>query len=203
MGNLYAKTSGLCDALFSKTQKQVLGLLFGQPERSFYSKEIVDLAGVGTGTVHRELEKLQGAGLLRVKKVGNQKHFQANPTSPIFEELKGIVRKTFGVADLVKSALAPFENQIDVAFIYGSIASGSDTAGSDVDLMVISDHLSYSDLLENLAEVESKIGRSVNPTIYSTEEYQSRLMSNNNFITSLAHQPLILLIGTKHDIPTV
>lgn len=196
-------TNGLCDALFSKTQRQVLGLLFGQPERSFYSKEIVDLAGVGTGTVHRELEKLQGAGLLTVKKIGNQKHFQANPASPIFGELKGIVRKTFGVADLVHAALAPFANMIRVAFIYGSVATGSDKAGSDVDLMVVSDQLAYSDLLANLAEVENKIGRPVNPTIYTTEEYLNRLANKSNFLTSLTQHPLIFLIGTEHDVPTV
>lgn len=130
------------DALFTKTQQQVLRLLFGQPGRSFYANEIVRYAGLGISTVQRELARLSEVGLLSVTRQGNQKHYQANVASPIFEELRGIVVKTFGVADVLKEALLPMADKIQLAFIYGSVAKGSDTAESDIDLMLIADRLS-------------------------------------------------------------
>ena len=126
-----AKTYSLSEVLFSKTQRQVLGLLFGHPEKSFYSKEIFRFAGVGIGSVHRELEKLSTVGLLTVEKVGNQKHYQANEKSPIFEELKGLIQKTFGLADVLKETLSAHSDIIKLAFIYGSVAKGTDRASSD------------------------------------------------------------------------
>lgn len=203
MGNLRNDKASLGSALFSKTQRQVLSLLFGQPDRSFYSKEIVELAGVGIGTVHRELEKLSGVGLLSVKKIGNQKHFQANPNSPIFEELKGIVRKTFGLTDVLREALNSFPDAVKVAFIYGSIAKGRDISSSDIDIMIISDHLTYPDFLVNFSEIESKVGRPVNPTIYSAEEFEKKISAENNFLVSVIEQPKLFLIGSEDDIPAV
>ena len=203
MGNLNNKKVNLSDALFTKTQQQILHLLFGQPDRSFYSKELVERAGIGTGTVHRELEKLAEAGLLTVKRIGNQKHFQANPSSPIFEELKGIVRKTFGLADPLREMLENHKDKIKLAFIYGSVANRTDTANSDIDLMLISDQMTYPDLLVGFSELESRIGRTVNPTIYTTEEFQNKISSENNFIMSVIQLPKIFLIGSEHDITTI
>ena len=203
MGNFKTDKISLGDALFSKTQRQVLRLLFGQPDRSFYSKEVVGLAEVGTGTVHRELEKLSGCGLLTVKKIGNQKHFQANPSSPIFEELKGIVRKTFGLSDPLCQAIDQFKDKIEVAFIYGSVAKESDTAGSDIDLMLITDQITYPDLLVTFSELENQLGRQVNPTIYTGKEFQNKIMSENNFVIRVIEQPKIFLIGSEDDLPTV
>ncbi len=203
MGNIDKHKIGLGEALFSKTQRQVLSLLFGQPGKSFYSKEIVDLAGVGIGTVHRELEKLSGCGLLTTKRIGNQKHYQANPASPIFDELKRIVSKTFGLTDPLRRALDPHKDEIKAAFIYGSIAKGSDTAGSDIDLMLISDKISYPDLFVSLSELETQIGRSINPTIYTGEEFRNKIMSESNFVIRVIEQPKIFLIGSEDDIPTV
>ena len=137
---------GLADALFAKTQRRVLGLLFGNPDRSFFANEIVRHAESGIGAVRRELAALEAAGLVTAKRIGNQKHYQANRAAPIFEELRGIVVKTFGVADVLREALAPLAAKIRAAFIYGSIAKGSDTATSDIDLMVISDEVAYADL---------------------------------------------------------
>src|SRR5205807_6684818 len=131
------------EALFGKTQRQVLGLLFADPERSYFANEIVRLAGSGSGAVHRELAVLEAAGLVSATRVGNQKHYRANRASPIFEELRGIVVKTFGVADVLRGALAPLAAKIRSAFIYGSVAKGNDTATSDIDLMVISDAVTY------------------------------------------------------------
>ena len=203
MGNTMKNKNSLGTALFSKTQQKVLGLLFGQPDRSFYSNEIVELAGIGIGTVHRELDKLSRAGVLAVKKIGNQKHFQANPTCPIFNELKGIVRKTFGIGDVLREAINHFQTKIKVAFIYGSIAKGTDTADSDIDIMIISDHLTYPDLLANFSEIEDKLGRSVNPTIYSIAEIDNMLSSDNNFLIRVIEQPKIFLTGSEDDIPTL
>lgn len=203
MGDINTKTFNISDALFTKTQQKILRLLFGQPEKSFYSKELVDRARIGTGTVLRELEKLSEAGLLTVKKIGNQKHFQANPASPIFEELKGIVRKTFGLSDLLRDALNKHKDKIKVAFIYGSIAKGSDNAESDIDLMLISDQMTYPDLLVGLSKLEHQLGRQINPTIYTGKEFRNKISSENNFVIRVIEQPVIFLIGSESDIPTV
>lgn len=203
MGNINRKTFSISDALFTKTQQQLLRLLFGQPGKSFYSKEIVDRADIGTGTVLRELEKLSRAGLVTVKKVGNQKHYQANPASPVFEELKGIVRKTIGLADPLRLALEQFKDRTKVAFIYDSVAKGSDTAESDIDLMLISDQLTYPDLLVSFSELESQLGRQINSTIYTVEEFRSKLTAENNFVARVIEQPQIFLIGSQDDLSAV
>lgn len=192
---------GLSDALFTKTQQRVVGLLFGNPDRSYYANEIVRFAGAGTGAVQRELEKLSAAGLLSVTKIGNQKHYQANRQSPIFEELRGIVLKTFGVADLLREALTPLHNQIRVAFIYGSIAKGSDTTHSDIDVMVMGEGLSYGDVFSCLAQTESQIGRAIHPTVYSPDEFNRKLSDGNDFLLRLMEQPKIFLIGADDALP--
>lgn len=194
------KTSSLGDALFSKTQQQVLRLLFGQPERSFYANEIVRFAGMGIGAVQRELARLAEAGLVTVNKVGNQKHYQANHKAPIFEELCRIVSKTFGVSEVLRSALAPLASKITAAFIYGSIAKRTDTAASDIDLMLIGDGFSYTDVVACLEESESTIGRSVNPTIYSTDEWRHKRKEGAAFVRKVMEQPTIFLIGSQDDI---
>ena len=203
MGNLDNKKTNLSDALFTKTQQQMLLLLFGQPEKSFYSKELVERAGIGTGTVHRELKKLSEAGLLTVKRIGNQKHFQANPSSPIFEELKGIVRKTFGLSNPLREVLENHKDKIELAFIYGSIANRTDNANSDIDLMLVSDKITYPDLLVSFSELENDINRQINPTIYTTKEFQNKILSENNFVVRVIKQPKIFLIGSERDIPTI
>ena len=137
---------GLADALFAKVQQRVLGVLFGNPLRSFYANEVIGLARSGTGAVQRELARLEASGLVTVTRVGKQKHYQANAASPVFEELRALVLKTFGLADVLRAALAPASRSIRAAFVYGSIAKGQDTAASDIDLMVISDRLTYADL---------------------------------------------------------
>ena len=142
--------SGLADALFTRTQQGVLGLLFGQPDRSFYATEIIARVGAGSGTVQRELARLEASGLVTVSRLGTQKHFQANPESPLYDELTGIARKTFGIAEPLRKALAPFESSIDAAFVYGSVARRSDTALSDIDLLILSNTLAYSDLFPAL-----------------------------------------------------
>ncbi len=193
-------SAGLADALFTKTQQRVLGLLFGNPDRSYYANEIVRLAGSGIGAVQRELEKLVTAGIIEVKRIGNQKHYQANRQSPIFHELHGIAVKTFGIADVLRSFLEPFAERIRAALVYGSVAKGYDTAGSDIDLMIVSSDLSYADLFAVLSEVENKLGRPVKPTVYKPAEFQHKLKGGNAFLQRVLEPPVIYLIGSQDDL---
>ncbi len=188
------------DALFTKTQQRVLGLLYGNPEQSFYANEIVRLADMGRGTVRRELERLVSAGLLVVTRTGNQHHYKANPENPVYQELLAIVRKTFGIADVIQAELVPVNEQIDLAFIYGSIAKGEDTASSDIDLLVVSDSLAYADLMAVLADAEKSLGRPINPSIYTAEQIRNKLKQKNSFVTRLMEQPKIWVKGVEDDI---
>ena len=192
---LTMNTSAIGDALFTKTQQRVLGLLYGKPEQSFYLNELVRLAGVGKGTVKRELEKMCAAGLLTVTRRGNQNHYQANAVNPIFAELKAITQKTFGVVDIIKAALVPFLPQVDMAFIYGSIAKGREYAGSDIDLMLVAEDLSYTDVMTLLEQAEKQLGRSINPTLYSPKEFTERVKNNQSFTKRVMEQQKLWLKG--------
>jgi predicted nucleotidyltransferase len=188
-------SSAIGDALFTKTQQRVLGLLYGKPEQSYYLNEIVRLAAVGKGSVNRELDKLCAAGLLTVSRQGNQNHYQANANNPIFNELKAITQKTFGVVDIIKAALAPLLPQLNCAFIYGSVAQGTEHAGSDIDLMLVGDDMSYSEVMELLAPAEKQLGRTINPTLYTVAEFTDRKNSHQPFITRVIEQPKLWLVG--------
>ena len=145
MGTISHSVS-LCDALFSKVQQRVLAVIFTHPERSFYTSEIVRRVHSGVGAVQRELSRLERSGLVSVERIGNQKHYRANRAAPIFEELRVLVEKTVGLAEPIRQSFGPYADAIKSAFIYGSVAKGTDTAHSDIDLMVIGDNLNYSDL---------------------------------------------------------
>lgn len=192
---------GLADALFSKVQQRVLGLLFVNPDRSFYTNEIVRFVDSGIGVVQRELEKLGASGLVTIKKIGNQKHYQASRDAQIFEELRGIMLKTVGLADILRLALLPLSDRIQAAFIYGSIANGSDTAQSDIDVLIIGKDLAYADMYGVLSASEAQFGRPVNPSIYSMQELQHKLADDNAFVVRVLKQPKIFLIGTDDDLP--
>ncbi len=192
--------TSLAGALFSGTQQRVLGLLFGQPDRSFYATELINLAGVGSGAVQRELARLAQSGLVTVKPVGNQKHYQANPGSPIYEELCSMVRKTVGMAEPLRTALAPLAAQIKVAFVYGSIAKQQDTARSDIDLMLVSDTLTYGDTILALQDVSAQLGREVNPSIFTPQDFARRLQEGGSFVSRVMAQPKVWLIGGPDDL---
>ena len=194
------KRSGLADALFSRTRQRVLGLLFGHPARSFYATELIALAGSGSGAVQRELSRLTQSGLVTVRDVGNQKHYQANPESPIFEELRGIAQKTVGLAEPLREALSSLAPQIRAAFVYGSTAKRTDTATSDIDLLVLSDDISYGDTFGALEEASSGLGRTVNPTILSCKEFVKRVKAGDSFLTRVLAQPKIWILGGESDI---
>lgn len=192
---------GLGDALFTKTQQRVLAILFGNPGRSFYQNEIVRLSGAGNGAVHRELARLLACGLVSAGLIGNQKHYQANRAAPIFEELRGIVLKTFGVADVLRARLEAFAGRIDVAFIYGSVAKGTDRAGSDIDLMIVSETVAYADVLAALGEADRGPGREVNPTIFRRVEFERRASEDGGFLSRVMEGPRLFLFGAESDIP--
>jgi predicted nucleotidyltransferase len=156
----------LSNALFSKVQQRVLALIFSNPERSFYASEIMRNVRSGVGAVERELSKLEQSGLVSVERIGNQKHYRANQAAPIFEELRGLVEKTVGLAEPIKKSLEPYADAIKSAFVYGSVAKGADTAHSDIDLMVIGDDLNYSDLYTAAQNLESTLRRKINPCFF-------------------------------------
>ena len=180
----------------------MLGLLFGQPDKSFYANEIAKLANTGRGALQRELERLTSSGLVVMTPIGRQRHYHANRNSPIFNELRGIVLKTFGLADVLRDALAASAQPVRCAFIYGSVAKGTDSATSDIDVMVIADGMTYSHLFETFAEAEQMLGRKVNPTLYSMEDFTKKLRGDNHFVTRVLDQPKIMLIGDENDIST-
>jgi predicted nucleotidyltransferase len=193
------KLISIADVLFSKTQQRVLALLYGHVEQSYYLKEIIDWVSVGRGSVQRELERMTAAGLLTKRTIGNQHHYQANSACPIYKELLSIVKKTFGIMDVLRHALLPLDSEIDFAFIYGSVAKGKETAESDIDLFIASDSLAFADVMNVLATSEEELGRPVNPSIYSREEISKKLKDNNAFLTRLMEQPKLWVKGNDDD----
>lgn len=191
------ETISLSEALFTTTQQKVLGLMFGKPDQTFYANEIVRWARVGKGSLMRELDRLQRAGVLRMTKVGNQNHYQANPTCPIYAELLGIARKTFGIAEPLRQALQPFTEQITWAFVYGSIAKDTANTLSDIDLMLIGEGLHYSDVMERLMPMEEQLGRPINPTLYTPQDLAAKLAAQNSFVLRVVQQEKIVLLGAN------
>ncbi|MBA3487350.1 MAG: transcriptional regulator [Lysobacter sp.] len=192
----------MADALFTHTQQRVLGLLFGQPQRSFVVTELIALTGAGSGGVQRELARLVASGLLTQRKLGNQKHYQANPAAPIHDELVGIVQKTTGLAEPLRAALAPLADGIVAAFIYGSVAKRRDTAASDIDLMIVSETLTYAEVFGAVEAASAQLGRAVNPTVYTCAELRRRKEDGNAFVTRVLEQPKLWLIGSELDLTT-
>lgn len=200
MGTKPKPRTGLADALFSPVQQRVLALLFGQPNRRFQSGELIRLAESGTGAVHRQLSRLAESGWIVASRVGNQKFYQANRESPAFGELQGLVAKTVGLAEPLREALAPHAEQIAAAFVYGSVARGGDHAGSDIDLLVISDRLGYPDLFEVLQPVEQRLDRKVSLTVMTGAEWRKQHRRRDSFAARIAVQPRIFLLGSDAEL---
>ena len=192
--------ASLADALFPKVRQRVLAVLFGMPDRSFYANEVIALAQSGTGAVQRELAGLSDAGLLTISKQGNQKHYQANANAPVFAELRGLVLKTMGLADVLRAALLPLAAQIEAAFVYGSVAKQQDTAHSDVDVLIISLELGYADVFGALESATTTLGRKINPTLYTPVDVAKRIQSDNAFVTRVWQQPKIWLVGSEEQL---
>lgn len=193
-----AQPMGLADALFSGTQQRVLGLLFGQPGRSFFATEIIGLADSGSGAVQRELKRLTACGLVTSMRLGNQRHYQANPASPLFAALHDIVIKTSGLAEPLRSALSPLAGRLLAACVYGSVAAGTDTAASDIDVLLVAEGLTLEEAYAALASAERRLARKISVTLYTPAEFQRRQADGNAFLTKVLAGPLIPLLGDVH-----
>ena len=190
----------ISNALFSKVQQRVLALIFGHPERTFYTSEIVRNVRSGTGAVERELSRLRRSGLVSLERIGNQKHYRANPRSPVFAELQSLVLKTVALAEPLGKSLDPYADRIKAAFVFGSVAKGTDTAQSDIDLMVIGDGLSYSDLYTALQNSESVLQRKVSPIFLTPEEWRRKVSLKGSFISTMNALPKVFIFGSENDI---
>lgn len=185
----------LIDSLFTSTQKKVLGLLFASPDRSFFTTEVIQLTGGGSGAIQRELQSLSEAGIVSINTKGKQRYYQANKASPIFEELHSIILKTVGLTEPLKEALENLRQRIDLALIYGSIAKGTDTAASDIDLLIVSQEVSLAELYDTLTLAEETLGRKINPTLYTRDEFRSRIENKNSFVSKVLSDNIIVLLG--------
>ena len=194
--------TSLADALFTTTQQRVLALIFGQPGRSFYASELIERTGSGSGAVQRELKRLASSGLVTVKRIGNQKHYQANPDSPVFEELSSLVRKTVALAEPIREALASLNNRIDLAVLYGCVAKGTDTASSDIDILIVGDGLTLEDTYTALSSVEADLQRKISPSLYTRKEFSDRKAANNPFLSRVLSGEHLVLIDKAHESST-
>lgn len=194
-GSATTGRTALADALFTSTQQKVLGLLFGQLERSFFVTQIMELAQSGRGAVQRELQRLESAGLVSVQMRGNQKHYKANRDSPLFDEICSIVRKTVGLEEPLRVAVESLPEAVDLALIYGSVARRADTSASDVDLLIVADDLTLEQVYSALSPAEAMLDRKINPTLYTSEEFDRRHAHGNAFLKRVLSGPVIVLSG--------
>ena len=186
-------------ALFSDSQARLFGWLLGQPERSYHLSELRRLSGLGSASLQRELSRLVDAGLVLSERVGNLRRFQANQQSPVYTELVALTRKTLGAQPLLREALQPIAARLETAFIYGSVAKQTDTAESDIDLMLVGEDLSLNEILTLLLPLETQLGRKINPNSYTQSEYARRLAEPDSFVNRVLAQPILPLIGKDLD----
>ncbi|MCZ2174656.1 MAG: helix-turn-helix domain-containing protein, partial [Burkholderiales bacterium] len=189
----------IASALFSDSQTRVLRWLFGQPDRGFHLSELRRLSGLGSASLQRELKRLAEAGLVQSERVGNLRRFQANPHSPVFGELVALTRKTLGAEPLLREALQPLLPGLQGAWIFGSVAKQTDTAQSDIDVMLVGKNLSLAKVLELLLPVEQQLGRKINPTCYTPAEFARRRAEADSFVNRVLAQPVLPLIGELHE----
>ena len=189
----------IASALFTDSQARLYRWLFGQPERSYHLSELRRLTELGSASLQRELNRLVDAGLLLSERVGNLRRFQANPRSPVFAELVALTRKSLGAAPLLYEALQPIATRLERAFIYGSVAKQTDTAQSDIDLMLVGENLTLNEILTLLMPLETQLGRKINPSSYTPAEYARRLAEPDSFVNRVLAQPILPLIGKDSD----
>lgn len=189
----------IATALFSDSQARLFCWLFGQPERSYHLSELRRLSELGSASLQRELNRLVDAGLVLSERVGNLRRFQANPKSPVYAELVALTRKTLGTVPLLREALRPIAARLETAFIYGSVAKQTDTAQSDIDLMLVGEDLSLNEILTLLLPLETQLGRKINPNIYTPSEYARRLAEPDSFVNRVLAQPILPLIEKDLD----
>lgn len=189
----------MAGALFSRTQHRVLSLLFGQPERAFTISELIALARSGSGAVQRELKHLLDSHLVAVSGAGRQKLYRANPDAAIYHELRSIIEKTGGVPEQLRSALARLGPRVRFAALYGSVAKATDTATSDIDVLVVSNELTLEEVFDALQDAERRLGRRVSPTLYTSDEFGRRRKAGHPFLTRVLEGKHTVLVGSEHD----
>lgn len=189
----------LSSLIFSEYRKRILGLLLLNPNASYHVRELARLTNTPPGTIHKELVKLTAGGILQSKKMGNQVHYSADMQCPIFEELAGILRKTSGLVDVLAEALISVSSEISLAFIFGSVARGEQHSNSDVDIMLIGS-ISFGEAVQALYSTQATLQRELNPVVYSIEEFERRLESNDSFIKEVLAKPKLFIIGTEHEL---
>jgi predicted nucleotidyltransferase len=190
--------SSLGTLLLGKTRLSILSLLVPQPDRRLYLREIVRMTGAGQGAVQRELEKLTRVGILTKRREGNLTYYQANRMCPVFDELRGLVEKTAGIAGALREALLPMADSIDYAFLYGSIARGEEGGASDIDLMVLG-HVSFLDVVAAISALQESLGREINPTVFTRAEFRQRIEEGDHFLTHVMKQERTDLIGGDRE----
>ena len=200
MGSKPTRIAPLGTALFPNTRQAVLRLLFGHVDQRFYQRQIIRSLRLGSGAVQRELDQLAGSGILTRTVEGRQTYFQANRQCPVFEELTGLVRKTFGVAQALQDGLARLGDRVQLAFIYGSLAAGSETAPSDIDVMVVGEEISLHEVVSVLSTAQRELRREVNPSVYRTEEFCRKLAGGHHFLSNVIAGPKIFLIGDENEL---
>ena len=189
----------LGDLIFGQTRGRVLAMLCGHPDEAFFTRQISRQVGISVGSVQRELETLSRFGLIARSNSGRQVYYKANRDHPVFAELHALIAKTVGIFQSLGSALAPLANRVFLAFVYGSMARGDEKAGSDVDLMIVGD-VTLDEVLMQLAPVERTIARPVNPTVYSTDEFKSRLRDGNHFLRSVLRGEKVVIVGGPDEL---
>ena len=189
----------LGSVLFTDYRRRVLGLLLLHPEQRYYLREIARLTGTVPGTLTRELAKLVDAGVLNVMKVGNQVHYEANRDCPIFAELASILRKTSGLVDVLAEGLVPLAAQIEAAFVFGSMATGKASAGSDIDLMIIG-KADYGNVVQQLHPLQQTLGREINPKLYSPAEWRKLVAGKSAFARDVLGKPKLFVIGSEQSL---
>lgn len=185
--------------LFGRTRRALLALLFGHADEAFYLRQIVRALGIGHGTVQRELQQLSSAGIVSRSVRGRQVYFQANPDCPIFRGLKDIVTKTAGVADIIRAALVPLADHISLAFVYGSVARGTERRGSDLDLLVLGE-VEFGEVVGALRPAQDTLGREINPTVYPQEEFRAKLKAGHHFLSSVVSGEKIFIMGDEREL---
>lgn len=187
----------LASSLFSDSQSKVHRWIFGQPDRQYHLSELRRLTGLGSASLQRELNRLVGAGLVRSEHRGNMRYFQAHAQSPVYAELVALTRKTLGVVPVLQEALAPLLPKLQAAWVYGSVARETDTAQSDVDVLLVGNDLLLGEVLGLLLPAETQLGRKINPNCYTIEAFEQRRLEPDSFINRVLSQPVLPLIESS------
>ena len=193
------RTNGILDALFPTIRAGVLSATLLQPEHWWFMTELARHLNTTPSSLQRELESLVSVGLLLRRQDGRRTYFKANADSPLFRDLRGLLDKTSGIVPTLKSALTRFDEQIELAFLYGSIARGEEHSASDVDLAIVGT-LKQIDLLPALRKLEARFGREVNVTLFSPEEFSCKLAAEDHFLHSVLKGKTIPLKGTLNEL---